>query len=580
VVEFLVPPVPPPRQWLVFPHARPRIRSARLAAFQALLEDELGFIGLLEIRARTPPDPQETAETLAAHGWGARTPWRPLSRKSGAPVLRMLDDVESSASWPIHASVQDALGAALAAQSPPSASEALRLRDDLHQAFCVRLESDLRAFVDGLDPQIVDLARAAGGLSAARYNFLAGGDPIVRRNRVQAVSRHPILLDSLATDPAYEAVRKAIDLGEPLLDRLVLHLGAPKSVLRRVADTPLAWIDAQWRARPHLLMRLLADIEPSKRPATRDEWSRFDRAVSLVARTTGHPPTSTSNRLWLRRTASDGFRETGAPDAPGADVAAAAAILDAFAGGLQAALDEDLRDLVGARQAEPLARHALVQLQQGLGVNRLAALATKWLAAWRAEQAAAEAELELASGERWPSLLPEGAETRWAEAEGLRVVALCTPADLREEAARMSHCVDTYVAACARGECQIYSLRSPSGASLSTLETKLSRTLAGAFSIVAVQHAGAFNAKPSARCVRVAGELVRLLAGARDRLDDYWRWRANVRRLARGDRLAVARAAASRRALERVLPGRFAYQALLRSAMAAGTPGDSDPPRA
>ena len=560
--ELPDPPAQDPqlRQWLAFPDTPATVKLNRLAPFYVLLEDDRGYLSFVATRSRTPPDPGAMIEFLAASGWPTRTPWRNPYMEPHGPVLLMDADIEALPSWPLEATAADAFGAALATHAPTLAADAAALRDELRARLSAELQNGFDTFVERLDTEAVRVARAAGGLTVARYNYLVGGDERKRRNRLQAVKRYPILADQLATDEGYKLVRKAIDQGEPLLDCLASHFEVQRAVIRRVASTPLEWIDAQWRKRPHVLMRLLSDLEPSTRPATQEQWVQFDRAVALIAKTSGHPSATTSNRLWLRQSASGGFRRTNLPTA---DLAATAAVIDAFSAGLVEALREDFLDLVKAPQAERLARHALATVQQGLGVERMAAVAAKWLVAWRGEQEAAESEMQLATGERWPNLLPESLTIG-----DMQVVELTTPIALRGEAARMSNCLDTYVQACAQGECQIFSVRSEDGASHSAIETQVKRALGGAFSVVVVQHAGVRNSKPPAACARVVPVLVRALSGATAQLEAFWRWRTQVARLRRTDRVALARTAAARRALERVLPKRVGYRVLLEAGVA------------
>jgi hypothetical protein len=94
---------------------------------------------------------------------------------------------------------------------------------------------------------------------------------------------------------------------------------------------------------------------------------------------------------------------------------------------------------------------------------------------------------------------------------GVVIRPLCSAAALREEGALMHHCAGRYGRDCATGWTQIFSLRTPRGRRLSTLQLVAQRTGPERFRFTEVQNRAAHNNPPSNAAAVAARELLAAL---------------------------------------------------------------------
>ncbi|MEX3011322.1 PcfJ domain-containing protein [Hoeflea sp. TYP-13] len=124
----------------------------------------------------------------------------------------------------------------------------------------------------------------------------------------------------------------------------------------------------------------------------------------------------------------------------------------------------------GCAMLQPLAAYAWFSLADNAAALRL--MARPWSPKMRFAKAVAFATDWIQRGLAG-QCDPNGREAgRWLETQrcwGFQVVPLCTPEELEQEGRRMNHCVGTYAAKVARGECLIYSIRK-GAKSLGTVE--------------------------------------------------------------------------------------------------------------
>ncbi len=114
----------------------------------------------------------------------------------------------------------------------------------------------------------------------------------------------------------------------------------------------------------------------------------------------------------------------------------------------------------GCAMLQPLAAYAWFSLADNAAALRL--MARPWSPKMRFAKAVAFATDWIQRGLAG-QCDPNGREAgRWLETQrccGFQVVPLRTPEELEQEGRRMNHCVGTYAAKVARGECLIYSIR-------------------------------------------------------------------------------------------------------------------------
>ncbi len=550
------------RQYLVYPDEAPLLRrnAAKLPLYRLLIETVDGKIWFLGVNQRAVPD-RNMVEKIAA------ILVAPTKRElvTGAVEARLCDeagvvayihddDIEGLRNWEVEAVLNDALMAEVSRLPNMAASQLKGLRQEIRQKMEQDLSGRLARFVAALDADVVAIARPNGGLRPSSYNYLAGESATTRRNRLQAVTVFPLLLSSLAVDENYGRIRKAVNHGAPpLFDELSEFYGAPKSAVKFLARTSHFVIEENFHNKVGVLVRLIADIQPEFRPHTSAEWKRFFRTVELICKVSHCPISATGNRLWLRSCSRTRFN---LPDGGPPAIDHAALAIDDLMSGIREALRCELMNVRHETDCEWAASAVIAHVSMSLSMEKLAQIGRKYGDAHRREQQVSIQERDILLGLRWVSPLQEHVQFF-----GLTAVSLCTPMDLIQEAARMDHCVDTYIGRCMRGESQFWSFRQWDGRPLSTLEARVERN-----SVVSVEHRAASNNKPNRECICAAEALIKHLRQPGAISESYWRWKNTIAKHPVDQRTMIALTRPIIAALRATLPKRMSFDTLLRMA--------------
>lgn len=546
------------RQWFVYPDKQ--LLTARTAAsmpaYSILMEMRDGRILFLTLSQRNIPtqvDLEKMAEALCRSevdlsSKSAVESWLCDDAQVVAQILG--DDIESPSSWdgPLKAVFLDAVICAV----PADGLDGQEIRRRIERNW----SEGIARFVSALDTRAVAMARSAGGLLPAYYNYFVVEDAIVRRNRLQATECFPLLLPDLATNKSYAGICRVIDRGEPLVEKLVGFYGVTKSAVKFLAGLPISLVDPRWQSRVGTLFRLIDGITPEFRPGNPDEWKRFFRTEEFIAGISRMPVSTTQNRLWLGACSRTKFRlpEGGIPD-----TAAVARIIDDLFVGLREAMRWEIENTLD----EPVSELVLLKLTNHAsmatgGLDKMHRLARKYSEVFcREQQSFLQHERELILGIRWHSPLPEGAACYQRD-----IVPLCTPEELILEGQNMKNCVGGYSGRCLRGESQIWSLRQLDGKPVSTLETTIDRK-SGRLVPKVVQLRAVSNSTPGQECDMAAYHLIKLLSQKPEVLEDYWKWKVAVGNLSRSKRELLVLTKPIIAALKAVLPGKISFESLV-----------------
>jgi len=381
----------------------------------------------------------------------------------------------------------------------------------LRQA-CAFDDPALLAYVATLDAHALayrSSARAVYGVALDRltvHNVVAAPQGHAR-NRMQALEALPWLLPLLTTGwGGAGAVCHAIDAGLPLHDAVARAFGVPREVVRWLGRDrlPGSWtLDA---GRLQRLLALLAWLPPERRPRSHAQFAALTALGSALAApfsyrrgsagAAGLARIAGGMRHWLAH-ATQGPLRAAPPTVAEREAAAQWSADLADAGDFLRALFESRQTIDGLD--EEAADASVLHWCAGIRPPRLLALSRRW----HALVAAAPDAQAAAANARWPAVLASA----W-HGQNRTVIELTGADQLRIEGQRMGHCVASHETACRTGNSVIVSLRSPSGAPLSTAELHLVDDVPA---IRAGQHRAARNAAPDDDCVRALGALLQHL---------------------------------------------------------------------
>jgi len=546
------------RQWFAYP--KRQLLTAKMAssmpAYSILMEMEGGRIWFLSLSQRDVPTQVELEKMAVVL---CRPDASSLSNSmiesllcDDAQVVAQIlgGDIEILSNWD-GALKAMFLEAVIRAESTGKL-DSLEIRQRIRRNW----SDGIAHFVGALDTRAVAMARSAGGLRPAYYNYFAVEDAIIRRNRLQAVECFPLLLPDLAANKSYAGICRVIDRGEPLVEKLVGFYGVTKSAVKLLAGLPISLVDLRWQSRVGTLFRVIDGITPEFRPGNSDEWKRFFRTVEFIVGISKMPILTTQNRLWLRACSRTKFRlpEGGLPD-----TAAVAREIDDLFAGLREAMRWEIENVLD----EPVSELVLLKLTNHAsmavgGLDKMHRLARKYSEVFgREQQSFLLHDRELILGIRWHSPLPEGLTCYLRT-----IVPLCTPEELIHEGQNMKNCVGGYSGRCLRGESQIWSLRQQDGKPVSTLETTIERK-SGRLVAKIVQHRAVSNSSPTPECDMAAYHLIKLLSQNPEVLEGYWRWRVAVGNLSKSKRELLVLTKPIIAALKVVLPGKISFESLV-----------------
>lgn len=444
-------------------------------------------------------------------------------------------------------------------QSPKRLAQMHAIVVEHFPAFSVE-NGTLHAFTERLDPQVIkqlgelEQLIEPGFAQLSTYNFLAAGDPVLKRNRMQALSAFPwlapLLIEYWPETPKFSSLTEvgahrwdeahrnrvkqlcqAIDTGRPLIETAAKLLNVPKEIIRWSACKEFVFLEPFSVHQMDTMLRVLSMLPPEKRPTCAIEWRALRTTLESFVRT-------------FRRYIEEGsWADTGKNERErNVAVLATPAMQDI----LRHRLKEFAKMHIVHKAIAPWfannfdsVHDFLVVLRNAMKVrcygyhdprNALVDGSSAFLLAWLAERDLSDIvaaslkwhdrihvelnrarsspkELAVLGGNslaQWPILLKKPVEF-----DDLRIVQLRNRAELIEEGKIMHHCVSTYFGRCLDASSQIFSIRTLDDKRLSTLEVHIDSQKGGIATIRS--HCGFKNAKPSERCTNAAVAFVDLL---------------------------------------------------------------------
>lgn len=544
---------------LVGVHARPA-RSLRLGSFIVLLECNKGHLHWFAIRSRSFPDQNQLS--AIANILSENTSIHPnqnvtlledrIGDEIGLSVKFLEGDLENPAAWRFGDVVAEAMIVAIGAGVRMNTIDCLR---DLENAW----REKFATFLSQLNQEILAVARSLGGLNVKRYNFFANPDLRVATYRRQAAMAMPLLVQQLCDniDQSMAPLLDAIDEGKPLFKLLANRLQVQPSVLKTLAGVRPDWLSKQRTNRIAALARLVSDIDANFRPRTEEDWRKFSNALDTLAVLAKRSFRVASSRIWIRHIAQNGFA---LPEALSENIDAHSRMIDQFVDALTSAVIYELEN----QKADHLQEEAITALNRyylkQLGLDRLLEICRRYGGALRQAQRSCAAEIQTMTSRIWPSII-----ARPFQSDDLFIVPLLTPEELVEEGRVMNNCIETYQTACAQGRCQLFSIRDQNHQRQSCVETTLHQALAGRFELRVVQHRAYGNTRPEHKESRAIEALVKHVEVGGTDIMGYWAWKTKVAVLNMEQRRAKARMLPILRALEAVLPTRYAFDRLVES---------------
>lgn len=375
-------------------------------------------------------------------------------------------------------------------QLSPSEISSIAIRD--FSAVSSALEAEADQFLASLDQDNLSVVIGADVFSCCRYNYLAHPDPVIRRNRRQAMVIFPLLVGEilLVTEPTPTTTRmgQVIDGGQKIIDWIAETFHVRLASVRALRHLSEKEIGKSWRGKLQSLLFLLSALPPERYPKTPAQWKSFAEAVQFIKTTTQHPIGAASTGMLLGDIARRSWQLNKNLNI---DLRERARCIDGFIKDLGSALAAYIQverlgiDGRPGAQAQVVASRALLSI----GLRRAESLATQWLTFRR------QSTLCLAAGSTahsFPVLLPSPLCHG-----GLTIVQLTSQANLTSEAARLGHCVESYGAECRHGSSIIFSVRDAHGQPRSTFECSLATVSLAIFDIKLIQHTALHNSTPS-----------------------------------------------------------------------------------
>lgn len=552
------------RQWACFPQAEPGHGNiASPQTYRFLIESAAGRLAIAAVTLKTAPDiflAANLARMLDERSLALASRERLAGEfevRHGV-TLQLLDiDLDQDDPLKLTAALPRAIARAAGQIGKPGAT-AVSL-SDLRTSITGRLTGEWlatrSAFISRLDAGAVVQSRAIDGLRPSSYNYLNTISAEHRRNRAQAMAVFPLLQPVLMTQ-SFDGVRAAIDAGQPLIDVLALHYQASKAMIRVLRGVTTADLGHR-TGDPGTVITLLREIPSSWWPRDPETWRQFAAAANTIAQVSRRPITTATNQLWLRRCAKNGYPpQVGTPE----DLAQLGQDIDEFMDALRRGLHWVLPDPRNALSDAPRKRplEIAAALRAGLGLDKLGQVVRRYGDAYRRAVAEFAEEAELWRGVRWPTLGDGPCNYGMVSIHPLR-----TPADLKEEGARMGNCVAGYVAQCMKGTSQIWSVRLEDGTRLSTLETRIRKYPNGQRSLDIQQHKGVRNGAPADMAWQAVSAHVRYFSESPEKMEAYLTWRRTISRQPLEARQLHALMQPVITALERTLSGTWSWQRLL-----------------
>lgn len=394
------------------------------------------------------------------------------------------------------------------------------------------LREVVQEFVEGMAPQVLEIASANGQFNQRIYNYLAHSS--FRRFRVQFAETFPSLLltSALAERGTLGAeLRSIVDSGAPLIKCLAERWNVRPGVVRHLVGISSNHVGIQWSRDAMGLALVLNALRPGDLPSDSAEaWKELNRFVAVGQQLFGRPIWNSPAGLeWLRECVCRAKRGTkkalGVWLPKWADVTRIVRFRDVL-------IDSLRRDSLNAESHSSSnvandTNMAVDHLFLKLAHRDLVAVASQFddelefmLQETRADK--------VASGEMLLPLIPAD----FTSNDGTRLIRpLSTSSQLRFHGLELKNCLSgggiPYIRGGSKGTNFIVGVFEKStGDALSTAEIAVKRTKGlPRYKFVVKQHTAKRNMRPMPKCARAIAELLRFCCTdeVRAYLEDNWR---------------------------------------------------------
>ncbi|MBX9900330.1 MAG: PcfJ domain-containing protein [Burkholderiaceae bacterium] len=461
----------------------------------------------------------------------------------------------------------------------------------------------MRSFFNHLDREIIaqiDELERVSKLSVKRIglkvrftqlstsNFFAAGDPIRRRNRLQAISEFPWIapfviskwqgvstypettqFDSVSWGETLrkwgQPLREAIDSGRPLITEAARVFGVPKETIRWSVTRQLVFIAPFSFERVDALLRLISWIPPEMRPINEAEWRCLQSSLFYLVRIFNCCVDRGNDVNVQLNSRNDDAKLLAAP-------AMQEILKQRFKENVKMRFPErksdqllcqylprlppffkidqwlcenltDMHDFLATLGKARLARRTSFHKSLGAYVDDTPAFLKTWQSRLTLREIAVcstkwHDELQIALNSEFALHeqrgIPNGKVLdEWPpileepfEFGSLRIVQLMNGEQLSKEGLVMQHCVGNYYADCLNGVSQIFSIRTNENSYLSTLHVQIGDQNNGR--AATISHFGFKNSVPNDYCKKAAAGLIDLLNSPQyaKRLSDFIEFKA------------------------------------------------------
>lgn len=508
------------KQFLVFPDIQELLpkKSVRLIDFRILIEFESGLIGSFRTARRQIPSPGEfLALDQVLKGMSEKYQTAGYASQVADDVhgldIEILDyRFQSLSDW----STEQHLAAALS-NLTGSNGNIMELRSSLQDSARERLESGLNTFLEGLDKEILSRLDNPETFVPSDYNYFAAGSPTLRRNRLQGNAVFGLVFrnitDHTPPNTLLSALTRAVDAGTSLVTELCQREKVSPAVAKLILKCPTAIHIDPWRKDLRLMGQLLSLLEPAFRPKTDEEWVALHGCAKTLKLALHLDSTGPVFKNWLNDAAQAKYGLW--TDGQERDlvcmivVEMTQSVADLVANTRRGNAD---RDWVRVR-----VRNAVWEYLGNKRLGSVLDMAKGWQRSFEREQEKLVSEKMVSTGFRWPAVIES-----FSTPERI-VKPLVTPEDLYYEGVAMRHCVATYTRMSARGEVQIWSIRSNDNRRCTTLATWFLDDDGKVVRIM--QHHSFGNGQPDPESIAAAKALIVHMTSEDEDFSRYHTWR-------------------------------------------------------
>jgi len=354
-----------------------------------------------------------------------------------------------------------------------------------------RVAASLREFTEALDAEIRRLPLA--GLSCRTYNYLNGGNAVVRRNRLQLAKAMPSLLlagvANASNSDSLRQLQRAVDSSESLTKAIENVCGVRSVTARHAMKLPAQHVNADDLV---IAIRLLDVLSPDHFPKDLSEWETFMQlSFKLIPAMTGLPRTAPASRALLKAASIQGWsRAKIALQSLNLD-RATILLFSALLAAYRRAISYEIihGSSIGEFSAEVRAGRIADEIVRRVGLTKFIEAAGLYPRLLRESHSALSHEHQLKRGLAWETALVEP-----VVAGECIFLQIADSESLGRLANKLANCLTDYRFECSSGQMLAFSISTHDGRLLGALSVKTLLCASGKCSVWIDGSAGPKNA--------------------------------------------------------------------------------------